>query len=155
MNVLELTKASLKKAKDLQDLNAIVNITEQKALQLAEDAAKRQRENKRISPLDGVPIAVKDNFCVKGTKTTCASTMLQNFESPYDATVCRRLEKAGAVLIGKTNMDQFAMGSGTVDSIYGPTKNPWGYNRGSKDFFIAGGSSGGSAAAVAANICYG
>lgn len=122
---------------------------------MAEQAEKRQKEYKRKSPLDGVPIAVKDNYCIRGTRTTCASTMLQSFESPYDATVYKRLEDAGAILIGKTNMDQFAMGSGTVDSHYGPTKNPWGYKAGEKDFFIAGGSSGGSAAAVAAHMCYG
>lgn len=139
----------------MQDLNAIIQITEQKAFQLAESAAQRQNEGKRKSALDGIPIVVKDNFCVNGTKTTCASTMLENFESPYDATVYKRLEDAGAILIGKANMDQFAMGSGTVDSLYGPSKNPWGYKKGAKQFFITGGSSGGSAAAVAANICYG
>lgn len=105
--------------------------------------------------MDGIPFAIKDNFCVTGTKTTCASTMLESFESPYDATVYKRLEQAGAILIGKANMDQFAMGSGTVDSLYGPSKNPWGYKRDTGEFFITGGSSGGSAAAVAANICYG
>lgn len=139
----------------MKDLNAIVQFTEQKALRLAEGAEKRQKENSRRSALDGVPIVIKDNFCIIGARTTCASTMLENFESPYDATVYTRLEEAGAILIGKSNMDQFAMGSGTVDSLYGPTKNPWGYKAGAKDFFISGGSSGGSAAAVAAHLCYG
>lgn len=155
VNVIDLTKACLEKAKRLKDLNAIVHLTEKKALKLAEASEKRQKEDKRKSVLDGVPIAVKDNFCITGTKTTCASTMLENFDSPYNATVYRRLEDAGAILIGKTNMDQFAMGSGTVDSIYGPAKNPWGYKPGADDFFITGGSSGGSAAAVAAHLCYG
>lgn len=130
-------------------------MTEAKALRLAERAEKRQKEYKRKSPLDGVPIVVKDNFCVNGTRTTCASTMLENFQSPYNATVYQRLEDAGAILIGKGNMDQFAMGSGTVDSLYGPAKNPWGYKPEGTDFFITGGSSGGCAAAVAAHMCYG
>lgn len=155
VDILELTKACIARAKKFNDLNALVEITEMKALTQAERSSKRQRNNARISAVDGVPIVVKDNFCIRDTKTTCASKMLENFDSPYDATVYKRLEGAGAVLIGKSNLDQFGMGSGTVDSLYGPTKNIWGYRGPSHDFHVAGGSSGGSAVAVATHICYG
>ncbi|XP_044751141.1 glutamyl-tRNA(Gln) amidotransferase subunit A, mitochondrial isoform X2 [Coccinella septempunctata] len=107
------------------------------------------------SELEGIPIAIKDNFCTKNVKTTCGSKMLEHFIPPYNATVCQRLFDAGAVLVGKTNLDEFAMGSGTVDSIYGVTKNVWGSSKGSTDFYIAGGSSGGSAVAVATGSCFG
>lgn len=108
-----------------------------------------------MSELDGIPIAIKDNFCVDETRTTCASKMLENFVAPYNATVWERLEKSGAVLMGKCNLDQFAMGSGTVDGIFGPAKNIWGYNDNEEDFYIAGGSSGGCAVAVASGTCFG
>lgn len=155
MNVIELTQACLDKAKRLKDLNALIAITETKAMRLAERAEKRQKEHKRKSLLDGVPFVIKDNFCVVGSLATNASIMLQNFNSPYNATVYTRMEEAGAILIGKGNMDTFAMGSGSVDSFFGPVKNPWGYKPGADDFFIAGGSSGGPAVAVAADMCYG
>lgn len=110
------------------------------------------------SIFEGIPIAVKDNFCVKNIKTTCGSNMLKNFIPKYTATVVSKLLKSGAVFVGKTNMDEFAMGSGTTDSIYGPTKNIWGLKnlddiKLNKNWFICGGSSGGSAVAVASGTC--
>ncbi|XP_037946021.1 glutamyl-tRNA(Gln) amidotransferase subunit A, mitochondrial [Teleopsis dalmanni] len=145
---------ALDDAVKLKVLNSFIRLTPELALHQAKESAYRYKEKKSLSSVDGITIAVKDNFCIKNVKTTCASKMLEDFVAPYNATVYERLSKAGAVLIGKTNMDQFAMGSGTVDSVYGPTKNVWSEDLTENNWRISGGSSGGSASAVAAGICY-
>lgn len=141
---VELTQMLLQRAEQLnQSLNCFITLTPEHALQQAE-AADRRIQAKEIQPLTGIPIAQKDIFCTKGIKTSCGSKMLDNFVAPYDATTVEQFNQAGAVLLGKTNMDEFAMGSSNENSHYGPVKNPWDLTR------IPGGSSGGSAAAVAA-----
>ena len=129
-------------------VQAYVHLTRDIAHQQAEAADKKLAAGED-APLLGVPIAIKDLICMKDTRTTCASHILEGFVSPYDATVVQRLKAAGAVLIGKTNMDEFAMGSSNENSYFHVTKNPWDLNR------VPGGSSGGSGAAVAANECMG
>ncbi|XP_012223233.1 glutamyl-tRNA(Gln) amidotransferase subunit A, mitochondrial [Linepithema humile] len=168
----EICKASVKLTSIVKPLNAYITVTNDVAEKQASDADTRQRQNSLLGQLDGIPIAVKDNYCVKNKPTTCASRMLANFSPGYNATVYERLRKQGAVLIGKTNLDEFAMGSGTIDSFYGPTKNVWGSKvlsqfyscesspvltqelHGKDAWCIAGGSSGGSAIAVATGTCY-
>jgi len=142
----ELTRHVLDRIRRLDgELNAFVTLTEDGALEAARaaDAAIAAGE---AGPLTGVPIAHKDIFCTAGVRTSCGSRMLDNFISPYDATVVERLKIAGTVMVGKTNMDEFAMGSSNETSWYGPVKNPWDTGR------VPGGSSGGSAAAVAARL---
>ena len=144
---LELTKAYLEQIRRLEpSLNSFVTLTEEVALSAAH-AADVQIAQGQASVLTGIPIAQKDIFCTKGIKTSCGSKMLDNFIAPYDATSVSRLQQAGTVLLGKTNMDEFAMGSSNETSFYGPVKNPWDLER------VPGGSSGGSAAAVAARLC--
>lgn len=138
-------------------LNAYISTLEyEKVMERAEELDLRRKDGKaRRLPLEGVPLAVKDNYNVKGTYTTCGSRMLSNFKSPYDSTVTARLEEAGALVIGKTNLDEFAMGSTTTKSAYGATVNPWSVSPGAKESMLtAGGSSGGSAAAVASFSAY-
>ena len=140
----EVLNSVLKRIKEKEpEINAYITITEDLARLQAEEAEKRQRKGELLSDIDGIPIAIKDNICTKGIKTTCASNILANYVPPYNATVVDRLLKAGAVIIGKTNMDEFAMGSSTETSAFGPTQNPV------KKGYVPGGSSGGSAAAVA------
>lgn len=143
----ELTRAYLDRIGSLNgQLNAYITVCEEGALQQAR-AADEKRAAGDNSPLLGVPIAHKDIFCTNGVTTTCGSRMLHNFIAPYDATVVDNFNKAGAVLLGKTNMDEFAMGSSNETSFFGPVRNPWDTKR------VPGGSSGGSAAAVAADLC--
>ena len=126
-------------------LNAYITVCEDKALEQAR-AADQKIQQKTAGKLTGIPLAHKDIFCTKGIRTSCASKMLDNFIAPYNATVVDRVNTAGMVTLGKTNMDEFAMGSSNETSFYGPVKNPWDNAR------VPGGSSGGSAAAVAANL---
>lgn len=141
---VELTRHYLQRIKERDDsYNSYISVTEEAALAQAEAADKRLAAGDD-SPLCGVPIAHKDIFCTTGIRTSCGSKMLDNFIAPYDATIVENYQKAGAVMLGKTNMDEFAMGSSNETSYYGPVKNPWNTN------CVPGGSSGGSAAAVAA-----
>jgi aspartyl-tRNA(Asn)/glutamyl-tRNA(Gln) amidotransferase subunit A len=140
-------QAALKKANDLQGkYNAFVTICDDHALKRADEIDKLIAAKKDPGPLAGVPIAVKDLLCTKGIKTTAGSKILSNFIPPYSSTVVEKLETAGAIVLGKANLDEFAMGASNENSAYGPVKNPLDPTR------VPGGSSGGSAAAVAANI---
>ncbi len=130
-------------------LNTFLTVNAEEALKKAEKIDDERASGKDLPPLSGIPIAIKDNLCTKGIKTTCASKILADFVPPYESTVTERLLKAGAIMIGKTNMDEFAMGSSTETSAFGPTLNPWNINK------VPGGSSGGSAASVAAKLCFG
>ncbi|MED5441789.1 MAG: Asp-tRNA(Asn)/Glu-tRNA(Gln) amidotransferase subunit GatA [Pseudomonadota bacterium] len=142
----EITTDLLSRVKDLdKGLNSFITVTEEQALAQAK-AADERRAAGNATPWTGVPMAHKDIFCTKGVLTTCGSKMLSNFEAPYDATVVENFNNAGAVSLGKTNMDEFAMGSSNETSYFGPVKNPWDTDR------VPGGSSGGSAAAVAARL---
>lgn len=144
----ELTQQYLDQISKLdKDINAFITVDHCGALAQANEADKRIKAGKRLSRLDGVPIAIKDNMSQKGVKTTASSKILENYIAPYNATVVSKLKKAGAVILGKTNMDEFAMGGSTETSYFGPTRNPWDLQR------VPGGSSGGSAAAVAGDMC--
>jgi aspartyl-tRNA(Asn)/glutamyl-tRNA(Gln) amidotransferase subunit A len=142
----ELTRACLERiSKYDAELNSFVTVVDQQALAAAKAADARIKAG-TAGPLTGIPFAHKDIFCTRGVKTSCGSRMLDNFIAPYDATVTQKLLEAGAVMVGKTNMDEFAMGSSNETSFYGPVKNPW------NAATVPGGSSGGSAAAVAARL---
>ncbi|XP_031764045.1 glutamyl-tRNA(Gln) amidotransferase subunit A, mitochondrial isoform X1 [Galleria mellonella] len=143
----------LQKVKQTSELNAFVTVTEDEAENHGVESEKRFYIDKKSRMLDGITFGIKDNFCTSNITTTCASEMLKNFVPTYDATVYARLRAAGACLIGKCNLDEFAMGAGTVDSIFGPTRNPWGYDKSNDDWRISGGSSGGSAVAVSSGAC--
>jgi aspartyl-tRNA(Asn)/glutamyl-tRNA(Gln) amidotransferase subunit A len=142
---LELSQAVLNRIREVEGkVHAFVTITEDLALQQAEAADQRIQKGE-ATPLTGIPALIKDVICTKGVRTTCGSRMLENFVPPYDATVMEKLNACGIVMVGKANMDEFAMGSSTEHSAFFPTHNPWDLSR------VPGGSSGGSAAAVAAD----
>ena len=142
----ELTRLYIERCnKHNNSLNCFITITEEEALKKARQADKK-RASGDYNLLTGIPIAQKDIFCTNGIKTTCGSKMLDNFVAPYDATLIKKMNDAGLIMLGKTNMDEFAMGSSNETSFYGPVKNPWDVCR------VPGGSSGGSASAVAARL---
>lgn len=144
----DLTESCFEQIKKLEPkIKAFITITEEQAKKQAKESDVRRAKSQTKSEIDGIPIAVKDIFCIKGVKTTAGSKILEDFIPSYESTVTQKLLNAGAVILGKTNMDEFAMGSSTENSAFGPTKNPWDLAR------VPGGSSGGSAAAVAANMC--
>ncbi len=145
----ELTSSVFDQIERVEDkVDAFLTISKDEAEEQA-DAADKRIAAGDISPLTGIPLAIKDVICTKGVRTTCASKILENFIPPYDANVMEKLNAQGAVMVGKSNMDEFAMGASTEFSGFKPTKNPWDLSR------IPGGSSGGSAAAVAADMCIG
>ncbi|MBQ2606215.1 MAG: Asp-tRNA(Asn)/Glu-tRNA(Gln) amidotransferase subunit GatA [Clostridiales bacterium] len=144
---VQATQAFLDAIESLdKDYKSYITVCRDSALARAAEVDSLIAQGRLTGDLAGVPIAIKDNICTKGTATTCASRMLANFVPPYDATVINKINAEGMVILGKTNMDEFAMGSTTETSYFGPTLNPWGENR------VPGGSSGGSAAAVAARL---
>jgi aspartyl-tRNA(Asn)/glutamyl-tRNA(Gln) amidotransferase subunit A len=142
----EAVRSYIDRADRLKRLNVFVHLDPEQVLDQARAIDAKRKAKEPVGPLAGVPVAIKDVLCVEGEPTTCGSRMLRDFKPPYDATVIARLKQAGAILFGKTNMDEFAMGSSTENSAYGPTRNPWDEDR------VPGGSSGGSAAAVAADL---
>lgn len=142
---LELTEAILSRIDEVEgDVKAYLTLTRDEAIAQAKAVDEKIARGEKISFLEGIPGAIKDNICTKGVKTTCASKILQNFVPPYSATVVNKLNAENAVILGKTNLDEFAMGGSTENSAYFPTRNPWNTE------CVPGGSSGGSAAAVAA-----
>lgn len=146
LSALEITEAYLKRIEDVDArLGAFLTVTGDQALERARKLdARRKGGDTEIGPLGGVPVAVKDNICTEGIPTTCASKILEGYVPPYDTTAVERLRASGAIIIGKANMDEFAMGSSGENSAYFPTRNPWDLNR------VPGGSSSGPAVAVAA-----
>jgi aspartyl-tRNA(Asn)/glutamyl-tRNA(Gln) amidotransferase subunit A len=147
---LELTEACLERMRAADgQVHAILETLEASAREAAAASDARREAGTTVGPLDGIPLMVKDNMQMKGSHTTAGSKILEDYESPFDATAVARLRSAGAVILGKANLDEFAMGSSTETSAYGPTRNPWSLTK------IPGGSSGGSAAALSAGMCLG
>lgn len=141
----ELTIGCLDRIKKVDcDVKAFLTVDEENALEMADKADKLRRSGGEISPINGIPMALKDNMCVKDMKCTCGSKILENFIPPYDSTVAEKIKSAGGVILGKLNMDEFAMGSSNENSAYFKTRNPWDLDS------VPGGSSGGAAASVAA-----
>ena len=149
----ELAEAHIQAIEGARALNAFVTETPERALQMAEESDRRLQHGE-ARPLEGLPLAIKDLFCTAGVRTTAGSHILDNFVPPYESTVTANLWQAGAVLLGKTNLDEFAMGSSNITSYFGPVVSPW-TEVGAEAPRVPGGSSGGSAAAVAARLCLG
>jgi aspartyl-tRNA(Asn)/glutamyl-tRNA(Gln) amidotransferase subunit A len=144
---VELTDAIFKRIEAVEDkIHSFVTLDKENSLIQARRTEDKIRRNIK-QPFAGIPVAIKDNICTEGIRTTCSSKMLENFIPPYDSTVVKKLKEQGCILIGKTNLDEFAMGSSTENSAFGHTRNPWDTAR------VPGGSSGGSAAAVSADMC--
>ncbi len=147
MTAREAVLQSLQKIKELNpQINAFVEVWPEEALKRADDIDARREKGEKLGLLAGVPVGIKDNILYKGHKATCCSKMLENYVAPYNSTVVEKLLAADAVIVGRTNMDEFAMGSSNQTSVYGPVHNPVDFDR------VPGGSSGGSAAAVAAGM---
>ncbi|MBQ9165562.1 MAG: Asp-tRNA(Asn)/Glu-tRNA(Gln) amidotransferase subunit GatA [Oscillospiraceae bacterium] len=148
-SAVEVTRLALDTIREKnRENNAFITVLEEQAMVRAAEVQKKIEKGEVTSLLAGVPFAVKDNICTKGVRTTCGSKMLSDFVPPYTATAVEKLEAAGGILLGKLNMDEFAMGSTSETSYFGPVRNPWDLSR------VAGGSSGGAAAAVAAGECW-
>jgi aspartyl-tRNA(Asn)/glutamyl-tRNA(Gln) amidotransferase subunit A len=143
-----LVEACLKRIEESnKELNAVLQVLSDEAKAKADEVDAKIARGGKLGPLEGIPVLIKDNILFRGARATAGSKILENYDAAYDATVSAKLRAAGAVILGKTNMDEFAMGSSTETSHFGPTKNPWGADK------IPGGSSGGSAAALAAGMC--
>jgi aspartyl-tRNA(Asn)/glutamyl-tRNA(Gln) amidotransferase subunit A len=146
---VELTRVVLKRIEEKDPrINSYITVLWDEAINQAKEEERLIVSGNYRGPLHGIPLSVKDIFVMRGVRTTCGSKILENFISPYDSTVVKNLREAGAIVVGKNNMDEFAMGSSTENSYFGPTRNPWDLDR------VPGGSSGGSAAAVSASLCF-
>src|ERR1051325_10249685 len=146
VSAVDVCRAALDRIEKLADLNAFITVTPDAALEQAARIDDLAAKGETLPPLAGAIMGIKDNMVMRDVRTTAGSHVLVNYQPPYTATAVERLERAGAIIVGKTNLDEFAMGSSTENSAFGPTRNPWAPDR------IPGGSSGGSAVAVAAGL---